>query len=155
IVIVRHPGYVQSFDKDRLVLADDLRREFLKRVPSGVADFGVQFGYFKSGLLPIIAVLDLARQLALKSLQSLFPSEKRTRIFKFLAVAGRGQSFDADIDADFGFGLPERLNIGFNEDADKIALARISADSQIEDFRVLGQWAAPYNIQRLGLLSQH
>src|SRR5215475_10776227 len=76
IVILYHPGHVQSFDKDRLVLADDLRREFLKRIPSGVADFGVQFGYFKSGLLPIIAVLDLARQLALKSLQSLFPSEK-------------------------------------------------------------------------------
>src|SRR5215510_11622010 len=101
IVVLNHPGHVQSFDKDRLVLANDLRREFLKRVPSGVADFGVQFGYFKSGLLPIIAVLDLARQSALKSLQSLFPFEERVRIFKFLALASRGQSFDADIDTDF------------------------------------------------------
>jgi hypothetical protein len=51
IVVLNHPGHVQSFDKDRLVLADDLGREFLKRVPSGIADFGVQFGYFKSGFL--------------------------------------------------------------------------------------------------------
>jgi hypothetical protein len=56
IVILNHPDYVQSFDKDRLVLANDLRGEFLKRVPSGIAEFGVQFGYFKSGFLTIGAV---------------------------------------------------------------------------------------------------
>src|SRR5262249_31710512 len=89
IVILRHPGHVQSFDKDRLVLADDLRREFLNRVSSGVADFGVLPRHPQSGLLPIVAVLDLARQAALKSLQSLFPSEERTRVLKFLAFTGR------------------------------------------------------------------
>jgi hypothetical protein len=46
IVILNHPHYVQSFDKDRLVLAGDFRREFLKRIPSGIADSGVQVGYF-------------------------------------------------------------------------------------------------------------
>jgi hypothetical protein len=45
IVILNHPRHVQSFHKDRLVLADDPRREFLKRVSSGIADFGVQSGY--------------------------------------------------------------------------------------------------------------
>src|SRR5262252_3576204 len=59
IVVLNHPGHVQSFDKDRLVLADDLRCEFLKRVSSGIADFGVESGYFQSGLFPIIAALDL------------------------------------------------------------------------------------------------
>src|SRR5262249_3943126 len=154
IVILRHPGHVQSFDKDRLVLADDLCREFLKRVPSGVADFGVQSGHSKPGFLAIVAVLDLARHTSLKSLQSLFSSEERARIFKFLALAGRGQSFDADVYADFGFDLPERLDVSFNQDADKIAPAGVPANRQIEDFRVLGQWATPYNIQRLGLLGQ-
>src|SRR5215469_3679626 len=57
IVVLNHPGHVQSFDKDRLVLADDLCREFLKRVPSGVADSGVQSGHFKPGLLAIGALL--------------------------------------------------------------------------------------------------
>src|SRR5215813_13983683 len=89
IVVLNHPGHVQSFDKDRLVLADDLRCEFLKRVPSGIADFGVQFGYFKSGFLTIGAALDLARQATLKSLQSLFAPDKRARVFDLLAVAGR------------------------------------------------------------------
>src|SRR5262249_43028039 len=154
IVILRHPGHVQSFDKDRLVLADDLRREFLKRVSSGVADFGVQPGHSKPGFLAIVAALGLARQAALKSLQSLFPSEERARIFKLLALAGRSQSFDANVYPDFGFDLPERLDVSFKEDADKIAPAGVPTDRQIEDFRVLGQWAAPYNIQRLGLLGQ-
>src|SRR5215468_2575843 len=58
IVILYHPDYVQSFDIDRLVLADDLRREFLKRVSSDIADSGVQFGYFESGFLSIITVPD-------------------------------------------------------------------------------------------------
>ena len=66
-MIFQHPDYVQSFDKDRLVLADDLRCEFLKRIPSGVAYFGVQSRHFQSGLLPIGAALDLARQTTLKS----------------------------------------------------------------------------------------
>src|SRR6516225_8611606 len=66
IVVLNHPGHVQSFDIDRLVLADDPGREFLKRVSSGIADSGVQSGYFKSGLPAIIAALDLARHTALK-----------------------------------------------------------------------------------------
>src|SRR5262245_211869 len=89
IVVLGHPDHVQPFDKDRLVLADDLCGEFLKRVPSGIADFGVQFGYFKSGFLTIGAALDLARQATLKSLQSLFAPDKRARVFDLLAVAGR------------------------------------------------------------------
>src|SRR5215813_5492760 len=92
--------------------------------------------------------------MALKSLQSLFTPQERTRIFKFLAFAGRDQCLNANVYADFGFDLPEGLDVSFNEDADKIALARISADRQVEDFGVVRQWAAPYNIQRLGLLGQ-
>ncbi|HZF39569.1 MAG TPA: hypothetical protein VE715_12145, partial [Blastocatellia bacterium] len=154
IVVLNHPGHVQSFDKDRLVLADDLRGEFLKRVPAGVTDFGVQFSYFKSGLLPIVAVLDLARQTALKSLQSLFAPEQWARIFEFIAVAGRGQRLDAYIYADFGFDLLEQLDSGFNEDADKIASARIPADRQAQQLCIFGKRAAPSDIQRLGLLGE-
>jgi len=154
IVVLNHPCHVQSFDKDRLVLAYDLCREFLKGVPSSVADSGVQFGYFQPGFLTIVAVLDLARQTALKSLQALFPPDERARIFKFLAVASRGQCLNAKVYADFGFDLPEGLDLSFNEDADNIALAGVTADRQIEDFGVLRQWAAPDNIQRLGLLGQ-
>ena len=154
IVVLNHPGHVQSFDKDRLVLANDLCGEFLKRVSSGIADFGVESGYFQSGLPTIVTAPGLARQTALKPLQSLFALNQWSRIFQLFAVAGRGQRLDADIYTDFGFGLLERLNIGFNEDADKIALARISADCQIEDFGVIGKWTAPYNVQRRGLLGQ-
>src|SRR5215475_9947055 len=32
LMIFQHPDYVQSFDKDRLVFAYDLRSEFLKRI---------------------------------------------------------------------------------------------------------------------------
>src|SRR5262245_31639231 len=85
--------------------ADDLCGEFLKRVPSGIADFGVQFGYFQSDLISIGAASDLARESALKPLQSLFPFEKRARVFKFLALAGRGQCLNAHVYAYFGFGF--------------------------------------------------
>ena len=154
IVVLNHPGHVQSFDIDRLVLADDLGREFLKRVSSGIADSSVQSGYFKSGLIAIIAAPDLARHTSLKFLQSLFPPQERARIFEFGAVAACGQRFNADIYTGFGFGLIERLDIGFNEDADKIASARIPADRQIDDFCILRKRAAPGNIERLGLLCE-
>ena len=152
IMIFQHPDYVQSFDEDRLVLADDLRCEFLKRVPSGVADFGVQLRHFQSGLLSIVAILDLARQTTLKSFQSHFPSDERTRIFKFLALARRGQRLNANVYADFGFDSPSRLDIGFNKDADKMASACIPADRQINDFGIVGKRTTPGNIERLGLL---
>src|SRR5262249_50881799 len=56
--------------------------------------------------------------------------------------------------AGFGFGIFEWLEIGFNEDADKIAAARILADRQIDDLCVLRKRAAPGNIERLGLLCE-
>jgi hypothetical protein len=130
IVILNHPDYVQSFDKDRLVLANDLRGEFLKRVPSAIADFGVQFGYFKSDFLTIGAALDLAREPSLKSLQSLFTPDEWARVFDLLAVAGRGQRLNTDVYADIGFSLPERFDVGFNKDADKKASARIPTNAQ-------------------------
>src|SRR5215813_3510501 len=154
IVVLNHPGYVQSFDKDRLVLADDLRGEFLNGVSSGVPDFGVQFGYFKSGFLAIGASLDPAGQTALKPLQSLFAPDEGAGIFEFLALAGRGQCLNADIYADFGFGSLERLDAGFNEDADKIAPARIPADRQADELRAVWERPAPYNIQRPGLFGE-
>src|SRR5262249_53806389 len=135
IVILYHPGHVQSFDKDRLVLADDLRREFPKRVPSSIADPGVQSGHFKSGFPAIIAPPNLARHATLKFFQSLFALDEWARVFELFAVAGRGERLNADVYAGFGFGLFERLEIGFNEDADEIAAARITTDRQIDDFR--------------------
>src|SRR5215468_7754921 len=87
IVVLNHPGHVQSFDKDRLVLANDLRREFLNRVSSDIADFGVQFGYFESSLPAIIASFDLTRQTTLKSLQSLLSPDEWARVIEFFAVA--------------------------------------------------------------------
>src|SRR5215475_15007424 len=110
IMIFQHPGHVQSFHEDRLVFADDLRRELLKRIPSGVADFGMQFGYSEPGLLSIITILDLTRQTALQYPQSLFMPDERTRVFDLLALAGRGQCLNPDVYADFGFGLFEWFN---------------------------------------------
>jgi hypothetical protein len=154
IVILYHPGHVQSFDIDRLVLADDLRRKFLKRVSSGIADSGVQSGHSESGFLSIITVPDLSRQTALQYLQSLFALNKWARIFDFLAIAGCGKRLDADIYADVGFSLFERIDVGFNQDADKIAFTRIPADRQVDDFGVIRQRPAPYNVERFGLLCQ-
>ena len=151
IVVLNHPGHVQSFDIDRLVLADDLGREFLKRVPSSIADSGVQSGYFESGLSAIIAPLDLARHTTLKFLQALFAPDEWARIFQFFAVAGRGERLNAYVYASFCFCLFERLNFGFNEDADKMASTRIPADRQIDDFRILGERPTPGDIERFGL----
>jgi len=153
-MIFQHPDYVQSFDKDRLVFADDLRRELLKRVSSGITDFGMQPGYSESGFLSIITILDLTRQTTLQYPQSLFTPGERARVFDLIALAGRGQSLNTNVYADFGFGLFERLNIGFNQDADKIAIARIPADSQIEDFSVIRKRTTPNNVERFGLLGQ-
>src|SRR5262249_35242472 len=66
-----------------------------------------------------------------------------------------GQRLNAYIYADFGFGLFEPLNVGFNQDADKIASTCVPADRQVEDFRVIRKRLAPYNIERFGLLGQN
>jgi hypothetical protein len=150
----QHPDYVRSFDEDRLVFADDLRREMLKRIPSCVTDFGLQSRHPESGLCPIITIFDLTRQPTLKHSQSLFMLNERARIFDLLAIAGRGQRLNTNVYADFGFGLFERFNSGFNKDAGKIASARVPADSQIEDFSVIRDRATPNNIKRFGLLCQ-
>jgi hypothetical protein len=120
-MIFQHPDYVQSFDKDRLVFADDLRRELLKHIPSGVTDFGVQSRHPESGLCPIITILDLTRQPTLKYPQSLFILNERARIFDLLAIAGRSKRLNTNVYADFGPSLPERFDLGFYKDADKIA----------------------------------
>jgi len=105
IVILEHPGDVQPFDKDRLVLADELRREFLNRLSPGVADSGLELSHFELGFLPIITALDLAGEATLKLLPSLFSSRERARVFKSLSVAGRGEGLHADVSADLGFDL--------------------------------------------------
>jgi hypothetical protein len=115
----------------------------------------VQVGYFKSGFLTIGAALDLARQTTLKSLQSLFTPGEWARVFDLLAVAGRGQRLNTNVYADFGFSLSERLDVGFNKNADKIASARIPTNGQIEDFCVIWKRTTPGNIERFGLLCQY
>ena len=155
IRMFQHPDYVQSFDIDRLVFADDLRREVLKHIPSGVTDFGVQSRHSESGLCPIITILDLTRQPTLKYSQSLFVLNEWARIFDLLAIAGRSKRLNTNVYADFGSGLPERLDLGFNKDADKIASTGVPADRQIEDFSVIRKRATPNNIERFGLLGQY
>jgi len=114
----------------------------------------MQPGYSESGFLSIITVPDLTRQTALQYPQSLFTPDERARVFDLLALAGRGQRLNTNVYAHFGFGLFERLNVGFNQDADKIAIARIPADSQIEDFSVIRKRTTPNNVERFGLLGQ-
>src|SRR5215831_4469904 len=72
IMIFQHPDYVQSFDEDRLVFADDLRCELLKRISSGVTDSGMQSRHSESGLCPVITILVLPRHPPLKYSQSFF-----------------------------------------------------------------------------------
>src|SRR5262249_9294233 len=80
--------------------------------------------------------------------------DERARVFEFLTVAGRGQGLNADIYADLGFGLLERLNLSFDEDTDKIALTCISADGKADEFRVVGKLSAPDDVERLRLLGE-
>jgi hypothetical protein len=154
IVIPHHSGHVQSFDKDRLVLADDPGRELLKRVAPCVADSGVKSGYFELGFLTIITAFDFARQSALKSLQSLFSSDQWTGIFYLLAFTGRGERLDADINADFSFSFLQGLDVGLDQNAHKIAPGCIATDRQAEHLGIVRQWTTPRDIQWLRLLGQ-
>jgi hypothetical protein len=57
ILLVRltRDGTFQSFDKVRLVLADDLRGELLNRISPAIADSGMELSYCELGFLSIIA----------------------------------------------------------------------------------------------------
>jgi len=153
-MILHHPGDVQTFDKDRLVLADDLRREFLNRVSSDVADLGVKPGYFEFGFLSIITALDLAGETALQFLQSLFSPQERARIFKPLSVAGNCKGLDADINPDLGFDLLEWFDISFNQDADEVSLAGVLAGCQVDEFCIIGKRTRPAYLKRIILLGK-
>src|SRR5215510_1945480 len=145
-MILCHSGNVQPFHKDRLVLAGDLRRKFLKRIAPGIADSGMEFSDFEFRLIAVIAAFRLARHSALKPFQSFYSSQEWTGIFYLLAVAGSRQRFNPHVYADFGFGFLQWPHVGLDQDADKIASGRITAHSQAKQPGIVRQWAAPRDI---------
>jgi hypothetical protein len=74
-MVLHHSGNVQSFHKDRLVLADDLGGEFLNRISPGIAHRGVKLSELQFCLASIVAPLNLARKTALKLLQSFLSTD--------------------------------------------------------------------------------
>jgi hypothetical protein len=63
--ILEHPGDIQSFDIDGLVLADCRSREFVNVVSANVSNLRVLFGDLNSLFVAIIRASDLARKSAL------------------------------------------------------------------------------------------
>ena len=153
-VDVHHSGNVQSFHKDRLVLADDLGGEFLNRISPGIAHSGVKLGELQFCLASIVAPFNLARKTALKLLQSFLSTDKRLGVFKFLSLAGRGESLDPNVNADFGLDLFKGLDFGLNKNADEVTRGTVSADRDAQKFSVLRQGARPGDIQRLVLFGK-
>jgi len=153
-MILHHPGNVQSFNKDRLVLADDLRREFLNRVSARITYLRVKLSYFEFGFLSIIAALDLAGKTALNLLQPFFSSNQWMRVFKSVSVAGCSESLNADVNSDLGFGLFQWLHVRLDQSADKVTFALVFADCQVDELCIIGKWTRPGDIQRIILLGE-
>ena len=62
VVILEHPGDIQSFDIDGLVLADRRSREFVNVVGANVSNLRVLFSDLKSLFVAIVRAFDLARK---------------------------------------------------------------------------------------------
>jgi hypothetical protein len=110
----------------------------------------MELGYCQPGFLSIIAPLKLARETPLPSLQLPLPSEQRPRILEFLSVTGPGLGLNPH----FSFNLLQRLDVGFHQNADKVALPLILVDSQINQPGICGKRTTPDNIQTRRLLGE-
>src|SRR5262249_51415322 len=126
-VILEHPGDIQSFDIDGLVLADRRSRELVNVVGANVPNPGVLFGDFDSLLVSIVRAFDLARKATLSQPKSLCGFLQWARILKCFAVAANGKGFDADINSNVGRSLRPRLNVGFDKNADEISFGFVFA----------------------------
>ena len=153
-VVLHHPGNVQSFNKDRLVLAYDLGGEFLNRISPGIPHRGVKLGELQFYLASIVAPFNLARKTALKLLQSFLSTDKWLGVFKFLSLTGRGESLDSNVNADFGLDLFKGLDCSLNKNADEVTRGGVSADRDAQKFSVLRQGTRPGDIQRLVLFGK-
>jgi hypothetical protein len=148
-VILQHSGDIQSFDIDGLVLADCHSRELVNVVGANVPNLGVLFGDLNSLFVAIIRAFDLARKTTLLQSKSLSRFVQRARILKILPVARSRQSFDADIDPDIGLCLRQWFNLGFDQDADEIALYFIFAGRCANQLRIIRQGTRPADLKRL------
>jgi hypothetical protein len=152
-MVLEHPDDIQSFDVDRLVLANGLGRELVKIVGPNVANPRVKFGDFQPRSVTVLRAFDLARKTALVQAQSLGGLVQTSRILKFLIVAAFGQRLKAEINADISSGLRQRLNIGFDQDADEVASRAVLTDGCADENGVIRQRTRPGDGERLFCLA--
>jgi hypothetical protein len=148
-VILEHPGDIQSFDIDGLVLADRRSREFMNVVGANISNSGVLFRYFDSLLVAIVRAFDLARKLALFEAKSLCGLVQWSGIVKSHSIAASRQSFDSHINADIGGRLRQWLNLGFDQNTNEIPLGFVFADRCADELRIIGQRTRPADLKRL------
>jgi len=148
-VIFEHSGDIQPFDVDGLVLADCRSREFVNVVGAKVSNLRVLFGDLDSLFIAIIRASDLARKPALSQAKSLRRLVQWPRILKSHPITASRQSFDADIYPDIGACLRQRMNVGFDQNADEIPFGFIFADRRADELRVIGQRTRPAYLKRL------
>lgn len=151
-VILEHPGDIQSFDIDGLVLADCRSREFVKVVGANVPNLRVLFSDLNSLFAAIIRVFDLAGKSALFKAKSLCCLVQRSRILKPSSIAASRQSFDSDIHPDIGGCFGQWLNVGFEQNANEIPFCFIFADRCANELRISGQRTRPAYLKRRILL---
>jgi hypothetical protein len=153
-VILEHPGDIQSFDIDGLVLADCHSREFVNVVGANVSNLRVLFGDLNSLFVAIIRPFELARKSALFKAKSLRRLVQWSRILKSRSIAASRQSFDADIYPDIGGGLRQWSNVGFDQNANEVPFCFIFADRCADELRISGQRARPAYLKRLILFGK-
>lgn len=153
-MVFQHPGDIQPFHKDRLVLAYDLRGEFMNVVLARVSDLRVTPRYFKLRLLSVARSRCLSGKTAVKLLQSFLALNKASGVQKPFAIRENGQVLDPDINADFRFDGRKGLNIFSHENTDEVPFSLVLADCQADQFNPVRNLAAPRDIQRFGLLRE-
>ena len=153
-VILEHPGDIQSFDIDGLVLADCHSREFVNVVGANVSNLRVLFGELNSFFVAIIRAFELARMSALFKAKSMCRLVQWSRILKSRSIAAGRQSFDADIYPDIGGCLRQWSNVSFDQNANEVPFCFIFAYRCADELRIIGQRTRPAYLKRPILLGK-
>lgn len=129
-VVFDHSAQVQILNADCVEVLHHVGSELVRRVHSGVSDFGVQLGDGPNSMLAPIATLGLARQSALQERHALGVSVPVFRVGNSLASGQRGKPVQPEVNPDSLASCRELHRINLDNERSEVAARGITHDSQ-------------------------
>ena len=148
-VVLQHPAQVEVFDVDHVETLHHRRTELVHRIGAAIADLLVQPGDVLLDVRPALAALLTAGKPLLIEREPTLPLCAVLRVGDFLAGRERGESIDAEIDANRFTGFRQVGWRGIDDERHEVAPARLA--DQANRGRRRNRAARPLHLDRADL----